>query len=161
MDPKMKNNYRSSFGYLDVVGALGGVFELTIAVLGLFLFPISKHSYILKFISKLYFAKTRYKNLFQQYEEGWVIQPQKIRNEESDEHHFIKLSCCKSTKLFYYNYCCTKGYLNNKPKSQKLMSLFQLGHQRLEKEIHLERIIQNTRITKFLFNKLYNFESMK
>jgi hypothetical protein len=49
---------------LDLLGDLGGVTEVIMIVFGLFIFPVSEHSFIIKAVKKLYMAKTKNDKLF-------------------------------------------------------------------------------------------------
>ena len=50
---------------ITLIGDLGGVFELAVAMLGLLLFPISEYSYILKALNNMYLANTKDNTFFQ------------------------------------------------------------------------------------------------
>jgi hypothetical protein len=49
---------RSAYNLLDLVGDLGGVFEICIMTYGTILFKISNHSFTLYAIKKLFLAST-------------------------------------------------------------------------------------------------------
>ena len=49
---------------LDLLGDLGGVCEVIVGVLGIFLFPVSEHSFIIKASKIVFLAKTN-KDIFQ------------------------------------------------------------------------------------------------
>lgn len=53
-----------AYGFLDLLGDLGGVTEVLMLVFGFFLFPISEHSFYVHAASLLYFAKTEDEKLF-------------------------------------------------------------------------------------------------
>ena len=55
---------RKIYGFFDLLGDLGGVTEIIMLVFGLFLYPISEHSFILEAANKLYFARTKDNNMF-------------------------------------------------------------------------------------------------
>ena len=55
----MVKHQRRIYGYLDLLGDLGGVTEVIMIVFGIFLFPISKHSFIIKATKKLFMARTK------------------------------------------------------------------------------------------------------
>ena len=55
---------REAYDITDLIGDLGGVLEVLISGFGLFLFPISTHSFVLKILEKLFLARTSDKNIF-------------------------------------------------------------------------------------------------
>ena len=58
------NSERLIYGWLDLLGDLGGVTQVISLVFGVFLLPISEHSFILKATSKLFLANTKVENMF-------------------------------------------------------------------------------------------------
>ena len=62
--PEVDLHNRVVYGWLDLLGRLGGVTNVMMILFGSFLFPISKHSFILKAAKKLFIARTRDKDLF-------------------------------------------------------------------------------------------------
>jgi len=55
---------RQIYGWLDLLGDLGGVTEVIMLLFGFFLFPIAEHSFILRAIRKLYLVRTKEGGLF-------------------------------------------------------------------------------------------------
>jgi len=55
---------RKAYAFLDFMGEIGGVSGVIILFLGIFIFPISKFSFYMKAISKVYLARTTDSNLF-------------------------------------------------------------------------------------------------
>ena len=49
---------REKYSLLDLLGDLGGVLEVIILVTGMIFFSISEHSFVLKVIEKMFFART-------------------------------------------------------------------------------------------------------
>jgi len=84
---------RKIFGWLDLLGKLGGITNVCMMLFGFFLFPISEHSYIIKAAKKLFIARTRDGSIFKK------DPRQKIKidalssksQKELDLHHAIKL----------------------------------------------------------------------
>ena len=64
LDMQSINHNRSIYNLLDLLGDLGGVTEVIMAVLGIFLFPISEHSFIIKAAKIVFLAKTKDENMF-------------------------------------------------------------------------------------------------
>lgn len=50
---------RKVYDILDLIGDLGGVFEICFQVLGFFILPISYHSFIIKALKKIFLIKTK------------------------------------------------------------------------------------------------------
>ena len=57
---------RKIYGFLDLLGNFGGIKEALILIAAFIMGPITEHSFNTKAISKLYVAKTREQNLFEQ-----------------------------------------------------------------------------------------------
>jgi hypothetical protein len=57
-------NSREVYNVLEILGDLGGVLEVVIAIVGLFFYPISHHRFVLKALKKLFLARTHDSQLF-------------------------------------------------------------------------------------------------
>ena len=55
---------REVYGWLDVLGDIGGVTEMMGIIVGFFLLPFSYHNFIIKASYNLFFAKTKDDTLF-------------------------------------------------------------------------------------------------
>jgi len=55
---------RRVFGWFDLLGRLGGITNVMMILFGIFVYPISEHSYILKAAKKLFIAKSKDPNMF-------------------------------------------------------------------------------------------------
>jgi hypothetical protein len=55
---------RQSYSLLDLFGDLGGIFELLKGFIGLLLFQVSEHSFILKALKALFMISTEDPELF-------------------------------------------------------------------------------------------------
>lgn len=55
---------RRVFGWFDLLGRLGGITNVMMILFGIFVFPISEHSYILKAAKKLFIARTKNNEMF-------------------------------------------------------------------------------------------------
>ena len=60
---------RKVYGILDLLGEMGGVLDILVSILGIFLFLITEYSFILKALEKLYLAKTSDRLLFQKFQQ--------------------------------------------------------------------------------------------
>ena len=49
---------------MDLLGDFGGANEALVMLLGIFLFPVSEHSFIMSVIKNLFYAKTKESNIF-------------------------------------------------------------------------------------------------
>jgi hypothetical protein len=56
---------REVYNLMDLVGDLGGVFEVVISIIGIFMFPISNHSFVFKALEKLFLARTLDTSIFE------------------------------------------------------------------------------------------------
>ena len=57
--PEVQMHKRITYGWLDLLGRLGGVTNVMMILFGSFLFPISKHSFVLKAAKKMFIARTK------------------------------------------------------------------------------------------------------
>ena len=56
---------REVYGFLDLLGDLGGITEVLMLVFGFFLFPISRHAFTLRSAKRFFLAKTNDEKLFE------------------------------------------------------------------------------------------------
>ena len=61
---RQTDHSRKIFGWLDLLGKLGGITNVCMLLFGFFLFPIAEHGYVLKAAKKLFIARTRDPTLF-------------------------------------------------------------------------------------------------
>ena len=77
---------RKVYGWLDLIGDLGGVTEIIGLIFGFFLLPVSYHSFIMKATQNLFYARTKDDNIFRvskkDQEESTVKENVKIKSEE-------------------------------------------------------------------------------
>jgi hypothetical protein len=55
---------REVYHIMDLIGDLGGVFEVIITIFGIFVFPMSQHSFVMKALEKLFLARTLDNSMF-------------------------------------------------------------------------------------------------
>jgi hypothetical protein len=57
-------NSREIYSLLDLLGDLGGVTDVLIFIIGIFIFPISQHSFTMRYLQKMFLVRTSQSNLF-------------------------------------------------------------------------------------------------
>lgn len=90
---------REAYGILNLIGDLGGVLDLFILFIGLFLYPVAEHSFNIKAINKLLSAHS--KNLKDYISFGTIS--------KNDLKERLKLNINFSNSMLLYimnNYCC-------------------------------------------------------
>ena len=60
----MKEHSRQSYSLIDLFGDLGGIFELLTGSIGLLLFQVSEHSFIVTALKNLFMISTEDEDLF-------------------------------------------------------------------------------------------------
>lgn len=61
---------RKVYGFIDLLGDLGGVLEVIMVLTGAFLFPISEHHFTLQAAKRIFLARTTNSNLFESPHKG-------------------------------------------------------------------------------------------
>lgn len=56
---------RERYNFLNLIGDMGGVFEILLILFGSIASPVSEYSFIAKAISKLYLSRTTNEDLFE------------------------------------------------------------------------------------------------
>lgn len=64
LQPITIKHTRRVFGWLDLLGRLGGITNVMMILFGVFVYPISAHSFILKAAKKLFIARSKDPNMF-------------------------------------------------------------------------------------------------
>ena len=52
------------YNFLDLIGELGGVKEMLVVLVAIFIAPMTNHSFIIKAASKMFYARTYSNKLF-------------------------------------------------------------------------------------------------
>ena len=147
MAEKVKHS-RQIYGALDLLGELGGVYEMIILAFSIFLSSVSKHSFVLKAVKKMYLGRTGDQRLFKQKKKKWergdgYDSPDRIKK-EIDKHRKIRVRLVDSLKLFWANSrfgcCCSPKLWKNVHKFKKL---YRVGENRIEKELNIVKIMKN------------------
>ena len=128
---------------MDLIGDLGGVLEVITFIFGIFLFPVSEFSFIIKALEKLYLARTSQTGLFKndkmkkknnktKFKTMKTMTPSKFKDttveSEANMHYPIKLRLCTILKLYIMN---TLGCLFCKcarnRREKQLLKLYETG----------------------------------
>lgn len=56
---------RRVYNIIDLMGDIGGLLEISMILFGIFLYPISEHSFVIKVAKRMFFARTKDYTLFQ------------------------------------------------------------------------------------------------
>lgn len=65
-DQNAKNYLRIAYNFLNFIGDIAGIYDLIFVVVGFFIFPISKHSFFLSAMKKMFLVKTMDSHIFEQ-----------------------------------------------------------------------------------------------
>jgi hypothetical protein len=148
----MRKHTRAIYGFLDLLGDLGGVTEVIMITFGILFYPISEHSFIMTATKKLFMARTNEPDLFLQPKEievdkHFVKVKKKSRrvSKELAKHKEIRVRMADNVLLFLQNRlgCLFPSRLWS--KSDKLAKLFEEGADRLDTNLNLVKIIKNLR----------------
>jgi hypothetical protein len=147
---------REAYGFLDLIGDLGGVLEVLVGFLGFFMMPLSEHSFVLKALNKMFLARTYDTNLFKKPKRKHKKKnpqptevPEALKGTEIEQevqmHYQIKLSTFNSVVLFIYN---KLPFLKNfkfedinEQTVKRLKTLYAVGKTRIEEDLQIERLI--------------------
>jgi len=156
--PEEVKHTRKVYGWIDLLGDLGGVTEVIMIVFGFFLFPISEHSFFLKAIKKLYLVRTEDNSMFLPNNDEKLAKFEKFKEkiddpevkEEVEKHRFARLKFSDSVKLYLANSlgvlfcnCCWS-------KKEKYQRLYEKGQEKIESELDIVRLTKNLRYMKIL-----------
>lgn len=146
---------------------MGGVMRIFMAIFGLILLPISKHSFILMLTKRLFLARTWDKKLLllpkdhskSHYEKKFqpYIEHKKIpcdydleKRKEIMKHRLIRLTQQDNVCLFIHNLVgnfiadCICPWKNKK----KIMKLFNESKRKIEKEFNIIKLLKNQKLFK-------------
>lgn len=127
-EPAFKHEFRMddvTFGYypigltpFEVLGGIGGVFELLIMLLGLIMFPLAEHNFIYSAAKRLYFARTNSETLIQTTQKQIDNQMEppfeqtEKEAEELEKHHLFNIRCKRNCYVKIRRLCgiCMPGF---------------------------------------------------
>ena len=64
LSDQYKKHTRKIYNLIDLLGDMGGVLEISTAFFGLFIFPISRFSFLVKALQLLFLVRTKEKGIF-------------------------------------------------------------------------------------------------
>lgn len=162
---------RKSYGWLDLLGDLGGVAELMMICLGIFVHPISQHSFLMQGIGKLYKAKTHRGKMFAKKPKhvqrshlkykGEIVKESKMVHQEISSHRHIKVRLTDSIKLFVASIIPCKGWNKIWQDYQSFKRLLVRGKDRMKEEMDVVKLIRNIRHMKILLKHSLMTKQMK
>ena len=170
-----KTYSRKIYSILDLLGDLGGIYEVFVTCIGIFIFPYSEFSYNMKVFEKIFLVrttdpnliltkptkkknsgKTKFKNM--KFEIPKELNKSKNVASEVELHYPIKLSAMNSFKLYTMTYfgewvCCRRPSCCSKPKieekelstNDRLLKLYQEGTERFDAELGIEKLLKQLR----------------
>lgn len=102
---------RKVFGIIELLGSLGGITKVFMACFGIFLYPISRHSFYIKAAKKLFLASTCQEDLllkrgefFHESQDHYFKDLQYFKS-KFKHHKAIRIKLFDSVKLFVSNIC--------------------------------------------------------
>jgi hypothetical protein len=175
LNPKENLHTREVYNIIDLIGNLGGVFEIIVKVLGLFFLPISSHSFVMKALEKLFLARTldtsmfvkaklENKNKKRKFRSLKAKIPEVFKNTpveaEARNHYPIKLSFLNNIKLFMLNLFSCKSK-DKTSFSHRLLTLYNVGRDKIEKSLRIEKLLKQHRDICHLVNSSLLDEALK
>ena len=148
----MTKHTRAIYGFLDLLGDLGGVTEVIMITFGIIFFPISEHSFIMTATKKIFMARTNEPDLFLQpkeieFDKKFVNVKKKSRrvSKELAKHKEIRVRISDNVLLYLQNSlgCLFPSRLWS--KSEKLAKLYEEGADRLDTNLNVVKIFKNLR----------------
>lgn len=150
----------------DLVGSLGGVFELLLCFFSFIYSPFSHFSFLLSAFSYFYLAKTHLYTLFMprsSFSNKLVFHEvmSNLNADPKDQLYPIVLTKQSQTTLFlisrswFCKMCCR---LVNGDKAKKLERLYEKGRRRLNDELNVRRFIKNLREFKIMVRNSLEYD---
>lgn len=162
-----KLQIRECYGFTDLIGDLGGVSELILTFLAIFICPWSTFSYNLSSLGKLFLARTTDPKLFlskTKEEKPMCLKhqiPEIYRDTAVDRevqlHHPIRLSAWQTLKLFMAtcvtdSFCCLPAGCMKCITNGQIFKMYKEGVERLEEELSIEMVAKELRDTRIYLN---------
>jgi hypothetical protein len=161
---------------LDLISDLGGVTELLISIVGCFVFPITKHSFIMRYLLLIFIGKTTDESFFKKAKMKNKKNKNKLKSlkistpnelkgtqiaQEIKNHHPIKLSIWQHLKLFSIKFFYLNSCFSLSKNSKRLRTLYRVGADRIESDLSIERIVKNLRDIKIMLKNSVKDPSTK
>jgi len=135
LSEKGVHHKRIVYNFLDVMGDIGGVFEITMIVFGVVFIPIAEHSFIMTAARQMFFARTKCSHLFNTDSkneepsplEKYAYDPQKLGDndtykidKEIQKHQIIRITKIDHVLLYLTNNLTSKCMCHCWKKREKL-----------------------------------------
>jgi len=143
-----------------LLGDAGGIIETFMLTLGLILFSISEHSFILTAASKLYLVRTTSEQIFKQvddYKSQIFLKSGILSNTEQTEikkHKFLKIDLKQSLRLFISKFCSLNSRCCNMESDEvkKLSKLYHEAEHKIYHDLNVVRLIKTLKDMKILID---------
>ena len=145
------------YGFLDLLGDLGGVTEILAICFGFMLYPFSEHFFILDATKQIFMAKTKDEKMFlptkkEDYQIDHIqnLMKDRMTLEELKTHRYMKIKL--KDKLLLYakknlGCTCVRRFWKNHSKFEKI---YEKGQKRIDSELNIVKFMNNLRNVKIL-----------
>lgn len=157
LQAETKSHERRVYGFLDLLGDLGGVTEILAILFGFLLLPFAEHFFILDATKKIFMAKTNNDKMFlKSKKKENKLENMKKQNkdhytlEELKTHRYMKIRL-KDKLLLYLKKnwgcnCISKMWKDG----HKFEKIYEKGQARIDQELNIVRFMNNLRNMKIL-----------
>ena len=139
------NHDRRIYGWLDLLGDMGGVQGALCVCLEFMLLPIAHHCYILAVMKRLFLGQTRDKSLFKTQKKNkkkLTVDKDDKNATKIEKNRPIKLSL-KDNFLLYISNTFGCLFCNLWPKKKKLQKLYDVGSEKIEVHLDIIKIVKS------------------
>jgi hypothetical protein len=152
---------RSINSFVNVIGDLGGVFELIKAVFGFFFFPLATHSFILKAIEVLYFSKTSDSDIFVDHPK--FNKSSVLTSSGKPEYYMNRVSICSNIKIYVIKQlgCLSSCCISEKSTNGQLVNLWKRGKHQVDNDLNVDRLIRQIKLIKTLLDNEQNKKAIQ
>lgn len=113
LQPEIQIHSRTVYGWLNLMGSLGGITNVIMLLFTWLVVPINEHSFVLKAAYKLYFARTKENDLFKDRKDpkGEIETNSKSTKRELSYHRVIKMKPVDNFLLYFRHRLGCFGFL--------------------------------------------------